>query len=392
MPFKNIFLLFFLAFCPGLHAQQIELSPLSKISVLTSGSGDILYTAFGHSAIRVKDMTLGIDVVYNYGIFDTSGENFYYKFSQGRMDYKVERQRFENYIAGYKIENRWVKEQVLNLSLKDKNAVFHYLEKNNLPENKVYPYDYFSNNCATKIWDVLAASLGEELVFDETYIDKLFTFRELVHHNIKINSWGSFGIDLALGSDIDQVASAKQHMYLPIYILKQMKVARLNGKIIAAEPVTLFETTPERRKSSFLTSPLTITIVLAIIILSITYVDYDKNKRTAGLDFCIFLTTGLAGLVIFYLWFLTDHIWTVNNYNILWAFPLSAFISVFMLRKKPAQWISVYILTLIALFALLTIFWIFKVQFFTPVLLPLLIAMIIRYIYIWRYFRSLKTI
>lgn len=82
MSFKKI--LFFLFLTYGLQgtSQTPELSPLSKISVLTSGPGDVLYSAFGHSAFRVRDVSQGIDVVYNYGVFDTSGENFYLKFSR----------------------------------------------------------------------------------------------------------------------------------------------------------------------------------------------------------------------------------------------------------------------------------------------------------------------
>lgn len=391
MQLKNIFFILFLGLSMVGRAQKTELSPLSKISVLTSGSGDILYTAFGHSAIRVKDPALGIDEVYNYGIFDTSGENFYLKFAQGRMDYKLEREPFKYYIESYKIENRWVKEQILNLSLKDKNKLFHYLENNNLPENKVYAYDYFSNNCATKIWDVLAASLGEGLVFEKSYIDEQFTFRALVHQNIKVNSWGAFGIDLALGSDIDRLASQKEHMYLPIYVMEQLKVAQFDGKHIAAPAVSLYEPNPKEPENHFLTSPLAFSFLIALIILIKTYSDYKKGKRSVGLDFSIFLITGLAGLVIFLLWFFTDHIWTVDNYNILWAFPLSVFTSFLVLRQNLAQWVNIYVLTLIALMAVLVIFWILKLQYFTPVLLPLLIALTIRYVYILYFSKSLKT-
>ena len=392
MSLKKTFVLLFLSLATAVLAQKVELSPLSKISVLTSGSGDVLYTAFGHSAIRVKDPALGIDVVYNYGIFDTSGENFYWKFSQGRMDYKLEREYFKNYITGYQIQNRWVEEQVLEVGLDDRNRLFQFLENNNLPENKVYPYDYFSNNCATKIWDVLAASLGEGLVFDKTYIDERFTFRQLVHDNIKINSWGAFGIDLALGSDIDRKATPREHMYLPIYVMKQLMVARLNGEPIADTPVTLYEPIPEEEKNGWFTSPLAVTLILSFIILAITYTDYRKRTRSTGLDFCIFLVTGLAGTVICYLWFLTDHIWTVNNYNIVWAFPMSFIASFFVVRQNVAPWVNLYMLILLAFMAVLLILWAFEVQFFTPVLLPLLIAMTVRYSYIWHFTRPRKTI
>jgi len=378
-------------FTSGTYAQVLELSPLSKISVLTSGSGDALYSAFGHSAFRVQDPTLGIDVVYNYGVFDTSGENFYWKFSQGRMDYKLVRERFGPYLKAYEMENRWVKEQVLNLSLEEKNELFKFLERNNLPENKVYPYDYFTNNCATKIWDVLKAVLGEKLVFDENYISERYSFRELIHQNININSWGAFGIDVALGSVIDRKATPKEHMYLPIYILRQLNAAKLNGTPLTIEETVLYESIPESENSNFFSSPLFLFLIIALLILAITFVDFRKGGRTRWLDLFILLLTGLSGIVLFFLWFLTDHIWTVQNYNIFWAFPINAIMAFIMLKRSPPQWAANYFLLLLALQVVLLLFGIFKMQYFTPVILPLFLALGVRYFYLWYSSKNLKT-
>ncbi|WP_273566360.1 DUF4105 domain-containing protein [Maribacter halichondriae] len=372
--------------------QVPELSPLSKISLLTSGPGDILYTAFGHSAIRVQDPTLGIDVVYNYGVFDTRGENFYLKFSQGRMDYLLVREGFESYLRDYKLTNRWVTEQALNLSLPEKTKLFKYLENNNLPENKTYAYDYFSNNCATKIWFVLEENFGDKLLFDPNYIDQRYSFRELVHQHIKKNSWGAFGIDLALGADIDRKATPKEHLYLPIYVMRQFEMAKLNGTDLAEEAKPLFEASPEKNRFNFFTSPLFLSLIFSIIILGITYSDFKKAKRSRALDFSIFLITGQAGSLIFFLWFLTDHIWTVQNYNILWAFPLNLILSFLVLRKKSNPKIKNYFLILLGLLGLMLCFWVFGVQEFSPVLIPIMIALAARYLYLWKFYTSAKKI
>ena len=123
MRLKIIFLALFLTSVTESFCQTPELTPLSKISVLTSGPGEILYTAFGHSAFRVQDPGKGIDVVYNYGVFDTRDENFYVKFSQGRMYYMLVRESYNRYIKDYELQNRWVKEQLLNLTLEEKNKL-----------------------------------------------------------------------------------------------------------------------------------------------------------------------------------------------------------------------------------------------------------------------------
>lgn len=391
MPLKKILLLLLFTFSTSAYAQVPELSPLSKISILTSGAGDILYTAFGHSAFRVQDPALGIDVVYNYGIFDTSGENFYLKFTQGRMDYKLERESYEAYLRYYEIQNRWVKEQELNLNIQERNKLFQYLEENNLPENKVYQYDYFLNNCATKMWDVLKTNLHDELEFDESYIDEQFSFRELVHHNINPNSWGAFGIDLALGSVIDRKATPQEHMYLPIYIFRQLQFAKFKSKPLAEEETTLYESAPKKVQASFFTSPLFLSILISLIILTITYFDYKKSKRSKILDFSILIITGLSGMLICFLWFFTDHVWTVKNYNILWAFPLNSVLAFYAFKKFFLPWVSKYLLVLLGLLTLLLVFWVLNVQSFSPVLIPLLIALAVRYAYLYDFSKNFKA-
>ena len=377
---KALFLLFLIQSVWGI-SQVPQLSPLSKISILTSGPGDILYSAFGHSAIRVQDQTQGIDVVYNYGIFDTSGENFYLKFAKGRMDYKLERWPFTPYLKSYEIENRWVKEQLLDLSVGEKNALFKFLEHNNLPENKVYQYDYFLNNCATKIWHVLEQALGPPLVFNENYLSEQFSFRQLIHQNIATNSWGAFGIDIALGSVIDRKATPKEHLYLPNYVMEQLKVATLNDQPLVKEENVLAKEGAIPDKPSFISSPLFLFLVLSVIIILITYKDWKQGRPTKWLDFVLFLLTGFAGLNLAFLWFFTDHIWTVANFNILWAFPLNLVIAFFVLRN-PGQWFRKYLFLLMGLLVLLVILWIFRVQGFSPVLIPFLLALEIRYFYL----------
>ena len=307
------------------------------------------------------------------------------------MDYKLERESYEAYLRYYKIQNRWVKEQELNLNIQERNKLFQYLEKNNLPENKVYQYDYFLNNCATKMWDVLKTNLQDELVFDKTYIDKQFSFRELIHHNIKPNSWGAFGIDLALGSAIDRKATPQEHMYLPIYILRQLKFAKLDGKPIAAEETTLYESIPKEVQNQFLTSPLFLSMLISLIILTITYFDYNKSKRSKILDFSILIITGLSGLLMCFLWFFTDHIWTVKNYNILWAFPLNSVLAFYAFRKFFVSWVTKYLLVLLGLLTLLLVFWVLNVQSFSPVLIPLLIALAVRYAYLYNFSKKFKA-
>lgn len=383
MRLKSILIILLLFLCFEGNSQQIELSPTSKISVLTCGPGEELYTAFGHSAFRIQDSSQGIDVVYNYGIFDTRGQNFYYKFSQGRMDYLVVRSHYSNFLDDYKVDGRWIKEQLLNLDQNQRNELFGFLENNARPENRVYSYDYFHNNCATKIWEVLEKTFGDKLVFDENYIDTTYSIRELIRQNLRTNDWGQFGIDIALGSVIDRKASIKEHMYLPEYISKQLKSAKLDSKPLSSNETQILKPLEKNHKNNFFLSPLFWFGLLFILAILITYRDFKSGKRSRWFDFILFFIIGLHGLLIFYLWFLTDHVWTVMNYNILWVFPLNAIVAFFLLKKNPPKWISKYLLFLLSLIVLALILWGFKVQSFSVLIIPFLLLLITRYLFLY---------
>lgn len=368
------------------RAQKNELSPLSEISVLTAGSGSELYSSFGHSAIRVQDPTLGIDVVYNYGMFDFTTPNFYTKFTRGKLNYTLARQRFPYFLLGYEQEKRWVKEQVLDLSLDERKALFQFLETNYLPENRDYKYDFFYNNCATKIWDVLKDVYGDKLVFDANYLSELYTHRQLIHQNVPTNSWSGFGIDLALGSVIDDIATPKEHMFLPEFIMKQINVAQLGAKPLASKPEVLFDAEQVDNHPSFFLSPAFWVSVFLLAVLALTYLDFKNNTRRRWLDFILFFATGLAGLLMVFLWFFTDHTATAGNFNILWAFPLNLIVAFIAAKKRGPNWVAKYALFLSALLVITLILWLFGIQIFSPVLILVWLALGTRYFFLfWSY-------
>jgi len=383
MRLKSIPIILLLFICFWGNAQQLELSPTSEISVLTCGPGEELYSSFGHSAFRVQDVSQGIDVVYNYGVFDTRGENFYYKFSQGRMDYLVVRSHTSDFVEDYKVDGRWIEEQTLNLDQKQRNELFGFLENNARPENRVYSYDYILNNCATKIWEVQKKVFDDNLVFDKDYIDTTYTLRELMRHNLRTNSWGQFGIDLALGSVIDRAATPYEHMFLPFYISDQLSNATLDSKPLSSIKTTILEPLEKKRKNNFFLSPLFWLGLLFILTIVLTYRDFRSGKRNRWFDFILFFIVGLHGLLIFYLWFLTDHVWTVMNFNILWVFPLNAIVAFFLLKKNPPKWISKYLLFLLSLIVITLILWIFNVQSFSVLIIPFLLVLITRYLFLY---------
>ena len=392
MQSKNLILLLFLLWTTFGFSQKIELSPLSEISVLTCGPGDDLYTAFGHSAFRVQDRTLGIDAVYNYGTFDFNPPWFYLDFTQGNLIYSLGKQHMDRFLAEYKYYNRWVNENTLNLSLEERNKLFQFLERNYLPENRDYRYDFFYDNCATKIWDVLKENYGTQLTFDPNYIPEQYTFRELIHHNLEFNSWAAFGIDMALGSVIDKKATPKEHMYLPAYVMRQLTHATMGGKPLSDKTTSVFKSAEKNKDSNFFATPLFWLTAVLILGSFITFNDIKKQRRTKWLDFSLFFITGLAGLQLFHLWFLTEHTTTVGNFNLLWVFPLNLVVAFFMISKKTFPvWISKYLLLLLLLLGATILVWLLKIQVFSTMIIPLLILLTIRYLYLIQLSKRTKS-
>ena len=373
-------------------AQIKQLSPQAQISVITCGSGTDLYTAFGHSAFRVTDPAQRLDVVYNYGTFDFDPPGFYVDFAKGKLDYKLSKQDYPRFLFTYELEQRWVKEQQLQLSLEQKNKLYSFLEKNNLPQNQEYPYDFFYDNCATKIKDVLQLVLGSDLVYDASYIDTPNTFRALIYQNVPTNSWSALGIDIALGAVIDKEASPEQHMFLPDYVRLQMAEATLDNNPLIRKENDLLNVNAPAKETLFFATPLFWMLLALVLIGGCTWRDYKNNSRSRWLDFILFLSTGIIGLLIVFLWFFTNHTATVSNFNMLWAFVPNLVLAFFLLGKKPlSSWTKKYIGLLLGLLVLIFVLWVMKIQVFNIVLLPLFLAFGIRYTFLAFFFKQAHT-
>lgn len=393
---KKYYLLFLILFVFFFgNAQGIQLSEKAEISILTIGPGDNLNDSFGHNAFRVKDPINNIDITYNYGTFDFNTPNFYLKFARGKLLYKLDYNNYKPFYDYYVRHNRWINEQLLNLTSSEKQALFNYLLNNAKPENRDYMYDFLFDNCATRMRDVLVAVLGNKLEYKDNIFEEEYTFRGLIQKNVHWNSWGSFGMDIAIGAVVDKKASEWEYQFLPKYVMEAANEASItrNGKSekLIKKSEFLFKSTPKENNINFFTSPLFVVGLLGFLILFITYRDFKNQSRSRYLDASIFTITGIIGLLLVLLWFATDHSTTANNYNILWAFPLSLLFVRTITKKSPPLWLGKYVFFLILMLVLISIHWITGVQKFTLALTPLLLALFVRYVFLIKYFKKEKN-
>ncbi|MCF8272820.1 MAG: DUF4105 domain-containing protein [Flavobacteriaceae bacterium] len=391
---KNLLYTVFLFCLNFAFSQNYKLSPDSEIGILTIGPGNSLNDAFGHNAIRIKDSSSNLDVCFDYGRFDFEAPNFYLNFARGKLNYSIGAVNYYDFIKFYQWQNRTVEEQELNLNQQQKQKLYDYLVNNYKPENRNYLYDFFYDNCATKIKEVLDIATDNAIKYNNPKDFKAQTFRTLIQNKLNRNSWGSLGIDVALGSVIDQKATPKEHMFLPSYIHTFFDVATFKGtnSPLVKERKTVYKENATPKSDYFFLSPLFIFGIIGLLILFITYKDYKSNQRTKSLDIMLFFLTGLIGVFILLLWFATDHKATHQNYNLLWACALNLLVIKQLFKNNVSNRFIKYLKFLVILLSLLTLHWIIGVQVFALGLIPFLIALGIRYVFLIYFFKNKVSI
>ncbi|WP_336127244.1 lipoprotein N-acyltransferase Lnb domain-containing protein [Mesoflavibacter sp. CH_XMU1422-2] len=382
----KLLLRFLFLLCVTVAFSQKNIPNNTQISVLTIGPGNNLNDAFGHSGIRLK--TSYSDIVYDFGRYNFEDPNFYLNFARGKLNYLQGKANYNNLVNFYKQQNRSIKEQILNLSAEEKQSVYTFLETNYAKNQGAYLYDFFYDNCATKIRDVIENATNGNINYQlpDNYEDK--TFRTLIQDQLHPNTWGSLGIDIALGAIIDRTATPREHMFLPKNIHSFYSEATINNRQLASNSKTIINSDTKFKNGTFLLSPIFVLSLIAILIIYITFNDHKKQRRTKGLDACIQLILGVIGILLTLLWFGTDHTATGYNYNLLWAFPLSLVMVIQAYKAKPKKWFIGYIKFCVLMLCLLVVHWISGVQQFAPTLIPLLIALFVRYIFLLKFLKK----
>ena len=370
----------------SLSAQSQTLSETAKISLLTCNPGTDLYSVFGHSAIRVKDQEKGIDWVYNYGTFDFNVPNFYMKFARGYLNYKLSVYPMKYFIEEYKRENRSIYEQVLVLNQSEKDEIFSFLEYNRQPENMFYMYDFFFDNCATRIRDVFQDELKGSVEFSQSEFEPI-TFRQMITPYLEPQPWSRFGINLVLGAIADKGASLDESMFLPDY----MKVAFENAKIsdidLANSATVIFEQTNVDESIPIFKKPWFVFGFLLIIVLVFTYIEFKKKKIYKLIDFLVFLSIGSIGLILFLLWTATNHTAVVRNWNLLWALPTHFFIAFIIFRKAKSVFLNYYFLVSGILTISALVFWFLIPQQYDMAFIPLILIASLRSFKLFQFYK-----
>ena len=362
-----------------------------EISIITCDPGSEVYSLFGHGALRINHIESDEDIVVNWGIFEYYEDQFKfgYDFAKGRLNYYMGIQNTMNFLREYSYYNRGVREQILNLTTSEKKEIIEFVSLNNLPENRNYKYEFFYDNCSTRIRDLLSSIFRSNISWGNHPSENKFTFREIIHQNLAPQPWLMLGIDLVLGQRIDQLVNNKNLMFLPAYleaILDSTKITTVaQSKTLISRKNVLIPSAENNRPA--ITS---ITIYGWIVLMITLLLLFLKNDRIFNVWSCVLLTLlSLLGVVLYFMWFGTDHQATKNNSNILWANPSYLFLVWVIIFKKWNKVSLVYVY-LIGFCLLTTIlFWFGMVQEFNPTIKPIIISLALIFYY---YFRKNKFV
>ena len=367
-----------LAFSVSTNSQTI--SKNAELSLITCSPGSELYSIFGHSAIRVYDPTTDTDLIFNYGVFDFSTPNFYWKFIRGKLQYQLAIQDMNRFLQEYRMEGRSVKEEKLLLTELEKSRMIRFLRQNYLPQNRFYLYDFFYNNCSTKIWDVTKSQVNSELEFD-TSVYTPQSFRDLLYPYLEAVPWARLGIDILLGVPTDKIATFQQQMYLPDYLSRNMRhTLRSNpnngyAQLLGPEQVIL-ERKPEI--SGFHTpaiKPVHAGWALFVVVLALSFFAGAMSRK--WFDGIFLSILGLLGIVLIFMWTATNHQQMDWNLNILWANPIGLLFTWFALRKKmrSASWVYGILMGISVLTLML---WNLIPQDLNQAFIPVILAIVVR--------------
>jgi hypothetical protein len=365
----------------SVFAQQHSLSEQAQVSLITILPGEAPEEYFGHSAIRVYDPLNDRDFSFNYGTFHFDSW-FMLKFIYGDLNYFLSIASFPRSLEHYRQRRRPVIEQVLNLTFDQKQELYDFLLNNAREENRYYQYDFLFDNCSTRIRDAIQTVFGQDIQFADKP-DPGLTFRELIALYVHHKPFDRFGIDVLLGSQIDRVAEPWETMFLPDYLMEVFDHASITidgrDEPLVANTELILTIDDYDQGNSFPWVSL-FTWILFLAGLLVTWKGYQADVTIQRwFDVPLFAVTGLIGLLISFLWFISLHVVTASNLNLFWALPTHLLaVPILIKHSNPGKRMTIYFLATAIVSFILLAGWIFWPQYLPPAVFPLILLLLLR--------------
>lgn len=363
----------------ALRADAVELGENSTVSILTCAPGAEVWANYGHTALRVYDPDNDLDLCFNYGLFSFDTPHFIWRFCTGETDYVVGAQDTESFLFEYERDGRKVTEQVLDLDIDARNGIWDALCVNVQPQNRTYRYNFFYDNCATRVRRMVEDHCGGAVAYGGAA--PYGTLRDAVRYYTCNYPWTDFGISLLLGVPSDRPASLREQMFAPEVMMDAFKDATLDGRPIVKTASILVEGPDyEPVMDNSWTTPLRIMEIVLVLSLASTFFEWRRKRRCWAVDAVLWGVTGLAGVVIGFIALISSHPATDPNYLLIWLDPLALVYAIALcFRRFRNSRAAVFVQTVFlpfVLFGLAGFF--FLPQFFPLALMPFNLSLLCR--------------
>jgi hypothetical protein len=318
---------------------SVQTGPGSQLSVtlITFGFGEQVWERFGHNALWIHDATTGRDVAYNWGLFDFDQPGFFRRFLTGDTKYWMAGEDAYGMVQAYHAIGRPITLQRLNLTPAQALALNDFVERNALEENKYYRYDYFRDNCSTRLRDAVDRALGGALRAATDTMQTPLTYRSeslrLTEGDVPVRT----GIDVALGRPADAPLSAWASFFIPMRLRDGIRVVRVpdaSGELVPlvaderqmAPPVGGARFSEPRAVADHTRRNLVAGGAIAALLLLLALL--MRSGRWAAwclalLGIAWSLLCGVLGVVLFLAWVATKHAFWARNENLLLLSPIS---------------------------------------------------------------------
>lgn len=377
--------LFYSSFCLAQTETKGDATDSIQLSLLTCAPGEEIYSLFGHTAIRYQNYTQNIDAVFNYGMFSFNTPNFILRFTLGETDYQLGVTSYSEFADEYNYYGRSVWQQNINLTQPEKLKLIKLLENNYRPENRVYRYNFFFDNCATRPKDQIEKAIDGRLEYGRNMDDKNTgkSFRDIIHQYTKGHPWDRFGIDLCIGSTADRPITYRQMMFAPFYVKDFFEKAIIISPSGVGRPLVEKETKVVNPPNVVTSqqqglTPLQSSLLLFIIVTLITIYGIRHNKTFWQVDLILFFVAGITGCILTFLVLFSKHPAVSPNFLLFIFHPIHLLWLPWIIKSGYKKQRSIYMMANCAVLTLFILLWSVIPQRFDLAVLPLALCLLER--------------
>ena len=379
---RKLYILFLLLTLGAWHtAARASETDSIRVSLMTCSPGSEIYALFGHTAIRVEVPSQDIDWVYNYGMFSFNTPHFVLRFVTGETDYQLGIIPYPYFEEEYRERGSYVVEQELNLRPEEKVRLVGILQRNYLPENRTYRYNYFYDNCTTRARDRIEESIAGRVVYPVNR--QATTFRQIIHRFTTGHPWDEFGIDLVLGAEADRAIDTRTQMFSPFVMMAEADSAVIRQADGETRPLVkatrrVVEASAQPSESSFPLSPMTCACLLLALSAVVSWAEWRHGMPSWWFDTLLFALQGLAGCIVAFLFFFSLHPTVGSNYLLIILNPIPLIYLPWMIYKSLKGRKDAYHVGSAVVLTLFIVFWWLIPQKITLVILPLALSLLMR--------------